>query len=99
MRLIFAAVLSAFALGASAQSVNQKPSMEPVTSPFTYEALGATPSLRLHQKSQPKSETPANITTEQKPTAKPTVKTTAVEPTSEMAATGDRSHFARGSAK
>jgi len=99
MRLIFAAVLSAFALGASAQSVNQRPSMEPAASPFTYEVLGATPSLRLHQKSQPKSETPANATTEQKPSGMPSVKTTAVEPTSELAASADRNHLARGTAK
>ena len=99
MRLIFAAVLSAFAVGASAQSVGQKSSMEPATSPFTYEVLGATPSLRLHQKSQPKSETPANTTTEQKPSGKPAAKTSAVEPTNELAASGDRNHLARGSAK
>ena len=37
-----AAVLAAAALSANAQT-----RMEPVTSPFTYEAVGATPSLSL----------------------------------------------------
>jgi len=99
MRLIFAAVLSAFAVGASAQSVGQRSAMEPATSPFTYEVLGATPTLRLHQKSQPKSETPANATTEQKPSGKPAARTSAVEATNEMAATGDKNHLTRGFAK
>ena len=99
MRLVFAAVLSAFALGANAQSVTQKPSMEPATSPFTYEALGATPSLRVQSKNQPKSETPATVTTEQKPSDKPGSKASAVEPTNDVAATEERSRLARGSAK
>lgn len=99
MRLVFAAVLSAFALGASAQSMNQKPSMEPATSPFTYEVLGATPSLRLHQKSQPKGETPTTATTEQRPSGKPGAKTAAVEPANAMPATEARDRLARGAAK
>ncbi len=98
MRFIFAAVLSAFAVGASAQSAGLKPSMEPANSPFTYEALGATPSLRL-KKSQPKNETPATATAEQRSFGKSSSKTSAVEPSDETAAAGDRNRVARGATK
>jgi hypothetical protein len=42
-------------LAAAAVSVNAQTRMEPAGSPFTYEALGATPSIALGRKSAPKS--------------------------------------------
>lgn len=59
MRLrILATVLSTLvATGAAAQPDNAR-SMEPAGSPFTFEALRATPSLRLH-KERPRVEAPA----------------------------------------
>lgn len=56
---ILVAVLSTLAtFSAGAQQTEKRPSMEPVGSPFTYEVLGATPSLRLHMQ-EPRAETPA----------------------------------------
>ena len=57
------AALSAFAaFSAVAQPLDKRQSMEPVGSPFTYEALGATPSLRLNR--QPRADAPAVASTE-----------------------------------
>ena len=67
--LFVAGVLTLMAFGASAQSAGKQPtvdqqqqtadkpkraSSEPLNSPFTYEALGATPSLK--KRSKPASE-------------------------------------------
>jgi len=66
--LFVAGVLTLMAFGASAQSAGKQPtvdqqqttdkrkraSSEPINSPFTYEALGATPSLK--RPSKPASE-------------------------------------------
>ena len=46
-RIITAGMLALAAFGASAQTVDKRPSLEPAHSPFTYEVLGATPSLQL----------------------------------------------------
>ena len=76
--LFVAGVLTLVAFGASAQSAGKQPtvdqqqtadkrtraSTEPLNSPFTYEALGATPSLQVKKRSKPASE--------QKVAAKPT---------------------------
>ena len=67
--LFVAGVLTLMAFGASAQSAGKQPtvdqqqtadkrkraSSEPINSPFTYEALGATPSL-VKKRSKPASE-------------------------------------------
>ena len=42
-----AGVLALMASGVGAQTVDKRVSLEPAHSPFTYEALGATPSLRF----------------------------------------------------
>ncbi|MEP6607163.1 MAG: hypothetical protein ABJA83_00615 [Burkholderiaceae bacterium] len=57
-RILVAAALTLVSCGAMAESVATRPSMEPATSPFTYEVLDATPSLRLKMPS-PRTETPA----------------------------------------
>lgn len=63
-------ILALMAFGASAQSAGKQPtvdqqqnadkrkraSTEPLNSPFTYEALGATPSLHVKKRSKPASE-------------------------------------------
>jgi hypothetical protein len=68
--LFAACVLTLMAFDASAQSTGKKPtvdqqqtadkqkrpSTEPLNSPFTYEALGATPSLHVKKPSKPASE-------------------------------------------
>jgi hypothetical protein len=68
--LFAAGVLTLMAFGASAQSAGKQPtvdqqhnadkrkraSTEPLNSPFTYEALGATPSLQVKKRSKPASE-------------------------------------------
>ena len=55
-RVITAGMLALMALGANAQSIDKRLSMEPTHSPFTYEALGATPSLQLGKRTAPDSE-------------------------------------------
>ena len=54
-RVITAGMLTLIAFGANAQSSDKQPSMEPAHSPFTYEALGATPSLQLGRRTAPDS--------------------------------------------
>ena len=68
--LFAAGVLTLMALDASAQTAGKQPtvdqqqtadkrkraSTEPLNSPFTYEALGATPSLQVKKRSKPASE-------------------------------------------
>ena len=49
-RIITASVLASMVFGASAQNADRRVSTEPSTSPFTYEALGATPSVRPTRK-------------------------------------------------
>ena len=44
-RIVTAGLLALMAFGASAQTVDKRPSLEPAHSPFTYEVLSATPSL------------------------------------------------------
>ena len=65
--LIAAAVLSLMAFDASTQTAGKQPtvdqqqtadkrkraSAEPISSPFTYEALGATPSLQAKKRAKP----------------------------------------------
>jgi hypothetical protein len=68
--LFVAGVLTLMTFGASAQSAGKQPtvdqqqnadkrkraSSEPINSPFTYEALGATPSLQVKKRSKPTNE-------------------------------------------
>ena len=68
--LFAAGVLTLIAFGASAQTAGKQPtvdqqqtadkrkraSTEPLNSPFTYEALGATPSLQVKKRSKPAGE-------------------------------------------
>ena len=68
--LFAAGVLTLMTFDASAQSAGQQPtvdqqqnadkrkraSSEPINSPFTYESLGATPSLQVKKRSKPASE-------------------------------------------
>ena len=49
-RIITASVLASMVFSASAQNADRRVSTEPATSPFTYEALGATPSVRPNKK-------------------------------------------------
>ena len=56
-RIITAGMLALRAFGASAQTVDKRPSLEPAHSPFTYEVLGATPSLQLGKRKASDSET------------------------------------------
>ena len=44
-RIVTAGLLTLMAFAASAQTVDKRISLEPAHSPFTYEVLGATPSL------------------------------------------------------
>ena len=50
-QIIAASVLTSIAFGAGAQNADRRVPTEPATSPFTYEALGATPSVRPKKKS------------------------------------------------
>lgn len=84
-RIIVASLLTFIALNASAQTVDKRPSMEPVGSPFTYEALGATPSLNLRMRGTTSAATPADdiATARSKKTSEskaPTRESEAVEP-------------------
>lgn len=68
--LFAAGVLTLMTFDASAQTAGKQPSVdqqqtadkrkrassEPINSPFTYEALGATPSLHVKKRSKPASE-------------------------------------------
>ena len=56
-RFITAAVLALSTVGVSAQTADKPASLEPAHSPFTYEALGATPSLRLTKRAAPVDDT------------------------------------------
>ena len=49
-RIITGSVLASMVFGASAQNADRRVSTEPANSPFTYEALGATPSVRPNKK-------------------------------------------------
>ena len=49
-RIITASVLASMVFGVSAQNADRRVSTEPVNSPFTYEALGATPSVWPNKK-------------------------------------------------
>lgn len=55
-RFITAAVLALSTVGVSAQTADKPVSLEPAHSPFTYEVLGATPSLRLTKRVTPTDE-------------------------------------------
>ena len=52
-RVITAGMFTLMAFGANAQGIDKRPLMEPAHSPFTYEALGATPSLQLGKRTAP----------------------------------------------
>ena len=65
-RVITAGMLALMALGANAQSIDKRPSMEPAYSPFTYEVLGATPSLQLGKRAAPDSEAKLAAASERK---------------------------------
>ena len=56
-RVVTAGLLALMAFGASAQTVDKRSSLEPPHSPFTYEVLGATPSLQLGNRKASDSET------------------------------------------
>ena len=55
-RFITAAVLALSTVGVSAQTAKKPASLEPAHSPFTYEVLGATPSLQLGKRKASDSE-------------------------------------------
>lgn len=55
-RMISASVLALMAFGVNAQTADKRVSMEPAHSPFTYEVLGATPSLSLGKSTAPAGE-------------------------------------------
>ena len=55
-RFITAAVLALSTVGVSAQTAQKPASLEPAHSPFTYEVLGATPSLQLGKRKASESE-------------------------------------------
>lgn len=55
-RVITAGMLTLMAFGANAQSIDKRLSMEPAHSPFTYEVLGATPSLQLGKRTASEGE-------------------------------------------
>lgn len=54
--ILASAMLSLTVLTASAQTSDRRTSTEPPHSPFTYEALGATPSLRLGKRAAPPAQ-------------------------------------------
>ena len=54
--MIAAAVLTLIAFDASAQTAKKRASTEPINSPFTYQALGATPSLQTKKRAKPAGE-------------------------------------------
>jgi len=99
MRSILVAALSVLAFSANAESTQQRPSMEPTASPFTYEVLGATPSLRLPAKSQPQSETAASGSAQQT-AGKVASKASSVEASDAAARTAaERDRVARSASK
>jgi hypothetical protein len=55
-RFITAAVLALSTVGVSAQTAQKPASLEPAHSPFTYEVLGATPSLQPGKRKASDSE-------------------------------------------
>ena len=55
-RFITAAVLALSTVGVSAQTAQKPASLEPAHSPFTYEVLGATPSLQIGKRKASDSE-------------------------------------------
>jgi len=55
-RVITAGMVTLMAFAANAEGIDKRLSMEPAHSPFTYEALGATPSLQLGKRRAPDSE-------------------------------------------
>jgi hypothetical protein len=55
-RFITAAVLALSTVGVSAQTAQKPATLEPAHSPFTYEVLGATPSLQLGKRKASDSE-------------------------------------------
>ena len=65
-RVITAGMLALMAFGANAQSIDKRSSMEPAHSPFTYEALGATPSLQFGKRTAPDSEAKLAAASERK---------------------------------
>jgi len=54
--MIAAGVLALMTFGASAQTAPRRTSAEPINSPFTYGALGATPSLQTKKRAKPAGE-------------------------------------------
>jgi len=92
--ILVAALSTLAAFSAGAQPANTRPSMEPVGSPFTYEALGATPSLRLHKRT-PRAEAPTVATAESDAVSKAATKAIAREKTDAATAVENRSRAAR----
>ena len=92
-QVLVAALSALAAFSAGAQPVDKRPSMEPVGSPFTYEALGATPSLRLHNRT-PRTEAPTVATAESGGVSKAALKSIAGERTGAATAAEDRSRAA-----
>ena len=65
-RFITAAVLALSTVGVIAQTAQKPASLEPAHSPFTYEVLGATPSLQLGNRKASDSETNLVVARERK---------------------------------
>ena len=65
-RIVTAGLLALMAFGASAQTVDKRPPLEPAHSPFTYEVLGATPSLQLGKRKTSDSEAKLAVARESK---------------------------------
>jgi len=68
-RQIFVAVVFAIAASSASAQPSGKPSMEPTAGPFTYEVLGATPSLRMNPRT-PRAE-PATVASTDRRAAQP----------------------------
>ncbi len=92
-QILVAAVSVLAAFSASAQQAEERPSMEPVGSPFTYEVLGATPSVRLHLQ-RPRAAAPA-VAAETNSTAKAASKAPAEAQANAAAVVNDRTRTAR----
>jgi hypothetical protein len=97
-RTLVAALSTFAAFSAVAQPLDKRLSMEPVGSPFTYEALGATPSLRLNRQPQ-RADAHAAARTESRAVTRALSKAPAAEQTGVATAAEDRNRPAHGDKK
>ena len=97
-RTLVAALSTFAAFSAVAQPLDKRQSMEPVGSPFTYEALGATPSLRLNRQPQ-RADAPAVASTESRAVTRAPSKAPATEQTGAATAVESRNRPAHDEKK